>query len=85
MSYQRSSTAEVITQTPIPVGAERFARRSAMEHAPWLSGNKAVASSDPNNPLGLAQHLITIIRPAPVTVHHITIVASDQAAQLQSP
>jgi hypothetical protein len=82
MSHPRSSTTEVMTQTPIRIGAERFARRCAMEHAPWLADNKP-ASSSPYNSLGEAQRLI--IRPAPATVQHITIAASDQAAQLQSP
>jgi hypothetical protein len=56
-----------------------------MEHAPWPAGSKAAASSAPDNPLGQAQRFTIIIRPAPVTLQHITIVASDQAAQLQSP
>jgi hypothetical protein len=56
-----------------------------MEHEPWLSGSKAPASSAPDNSLGQAQPITIIIRPVPATVQHITIVASDQAAQLQSP
>jgi hypothetical protein len=54
-----------------------------MELAPWIAGYKAMASSAADNPLGQAQRLI--IRPAPAAVQHITIVASDQAASLQSP
>jgi hypothetical protein len=85
MSHRRSSTAKAVTQTPTRIGAGCFAQRCAMEHEPWLSGSKAPASSAPDNSLGQAQPITIIIRPVPATVQHITIVASDQAAQLQSP
>ena len=71
--------------TPRHIGAGRFARRCAMEHAPWRAGCKAAAPSAPDNPPNRVQRLTIIIRPAPATLPHIAILASDQAAQLQSP
>jgi len=85
MSHRRSYTAEAVMQTPRRTDAGRFAQRCALDPAPWLAGSKAAASSAPDHPLGQAQCFTIIIRPAPVTLQHITIVASDQAAQLQSP
>jgi hypothetical protein len=92
MSHRRSSTAEAVTQTPIRIGAERLARRCAIEHAPWLiehapwlAGSKAVVASALDNPPSRVQRLTIIIQPAPATVPHMAILASDQAAQLQSP
>jgi len=85
MSHRRSSTAQAVTQTPRRTGAGRFARRCAMEHAPWLAGRKPAASSAPDNPLGQAQRIAIIIPPPSATVQHITIVASDKTAQPQSP
>lgn len=85
MSYRHSSTVAFMTPAPIPAGAEHFAWRCAMGHALRFAGNKAAASSGPDNRHGRSQRAAATTQATPATTQHIAIIASDQAAKQQSP